>query len=169
MKNLLKIPILFTVVAVSACRSHKKVEVSDHYATDSCKVQTDLTVHSITNIEKNEYIDSLLAQDQLEFKDGAGEIRIHSNGEVSIKGLKSAHLMRQNTHKHSATTVTLNDSVAAKSQIKSTKTTTKATKANTVIPVASSIWLKVLSFIIIPILVLLTIRYIKSSWLNSKN
>ena len=158
MKNYLKIPILLTVIAFSACRSHKAIEVSDYSANDSCVAQTDLRVHSFTNIAKNETISSHLAQDHMEFSDGAGEIRIYSNGQVSIKGLKSANLMRQNTKKHSAMTVAITDSVTATSHEKSAKITTSATKAEATIPVSSSIWIKILFVIIIIILIIRFIR-----------
>lgn len=154
MKHFLKFPILFTVIAFSACRGHKVIEVSDYSANDSCVAQTDLRVHSFTNIAKNETIYSHLAQDHMEFSDGAGEIKIHPNGEVSIKGLKSAYLMHQNTKKHSVTTAAITDSVTATSHEKSTKITTSATKNNTSIPISSSTWLIVLFFIIIAILLI---------------
>ncbi len=154
MKHSLKFPILFIVIAFSACRSHKTVEVSNSSANDSCIVQTDLSVHSLTNIEKTESISSCIAQDHLEFSDGAGEIKIHPNGEVSIKGLKSAYLMHQNTHKQSEASVVTSDSITATSQEKSTKTTTSATKTNTSIPISSSTWIKIIFFIIIIILII---------------
>lgn len=166
MKHLLKFTFLFTVVAFAACRSQKTVEVSNHSANDSCEVQTDLRVHSITNIEKNESIASCFTRDHIEFSEGAGEIRMHPNGEVSIKGLKSASLMRQDTRKQSATTININDSVAAKSQIKSTKATTKATKVNAKIPAASSIWLKIVLVFCLVIIVFISTRYIHKSFSN---
>ena len=158
MKNFLKIPILFTVVAISACKSHKTVDVSNYSANDSCAIQTDLSVHSLNIIEKTESISSCITQDHLEFSDGAGEIRINSIGEVSIKGLKSAYLMRQNAHEQSVTTAATTDSITAKSQEKSAKITTFATKAEAKIPVSSSIWIKIIFFIIIIILLIRIMR-----------
>ncbi len=166
MKNPLKILFLFAVVAFSACRSHKAIEASNYSANDSCVVQSDLGIHSITNIETTESIASCLTQDHIEFNDEAGEISIHSNGEVSIKGIKSVYLLRQDTHKQSATAITTNDSVTAKTQVKSEKVTTKANSIN---PIASSIWLKIFFFIALTFLSFLTIRYLKKLWLNSKN
>ncbi|MDE6522686.1 MAG: hypothetical protein K2L17_07705 [Muribaculaceae bacterium] len=158
MKNYLKFSILFIVIAISACRSHKTVEVSNYSANDSCIVQTDLSVRSFTNIEKTESISSCIAQDHLEFSDGAGEIRINSIGEVSIKGLKSAYLIHQNTHERSVTTATTTNSLTATSNEKSAKITTSATKAEATIPVSSSTWLKIILFIIIIILIIRFIR-----------
>lgn len=158
MKNFLKFPILFTVIAVSACRSHKTVEVSDYSTNDSCVVQTDLRVHSLANIEKNESIASRLTQDHMEFSEGAGEIRIYSNGEVSVKGLKSAYLIRHEAHKQSTITAAINDSLDAKSHIQSSKTTVAATKANAITSSTSSIWLKFILFMIIAILIIRIVR-----------
>lgn len=166
MKNLLKFTFLFTVVVFSACRSHKTVEVSNYSSNDSCEVHTDLRVHSISDIEITESIASRLKQDLVEFNDGAGEIRINPNGEVSIKGLKSANILRQDVHKQSSTSVTTNDSVTAMSQIESVTATTKATKANATIPVASSSWLKFIIVFGMIIILFISTRYIHKHFPN---
>lgn len=169
MKKFLKFPIIFTVIAVSACRSHNTVEVSNYSTNDSCEIKTYVRALSLTNIEQNESIVSRLTQDHMEFNDGTGEIRIHSNGEVSIKGLKSAYLTRHDIHKQSATTATIKDSLTAKSHTKSTKTTDVTSKANTTIPATFSLCLKILSLIVLIILSILSILYIKKLWYSSKN
>ena len=158
MKNFLKIPILFTVVAISACRSHRIVEESNYSDKDSCEIQTEVIAHHLTNVEKTESISSSVAQDHLEFSDGAGEIRINSIGEVSIKGLKSAYLMRQNTHERSVTTAATTDSLTAKSQEKSLKATDTMSKAIETNPNVSLIGIKLTLFIGIIIVFILSIR-----------
>lgn len=154
MKNLLKIPILFTVLATSACRSHKTADVSNCSSNDSCVVQTDLNVHSITNVEKTESISSCLAKDHMEFSDGAGEILIHSNGEVSVKGLKSVYHTNYDTHKQSVITADINDSLTAKSHSKSTKATVSATKTTDTILATPSVLFKIILFMIIALLLI---------------
>lgn len=166
MKNFLKFPILFTVLAACGCRSHKTVEVSNYSSNDTCVVQTDLSVHSLTNIEKTESIFSCHAQDLMEFSDEAGEIRIHRNGEMSVKGLKSAHLIRHDIHKQSETTAASNDSLTAKSHTKSSMATSTATKANSTIPATFSIWLKILLFIRLIILLIISTRHVLKRFFN---
>lgn len=166
MKNFLKFPILLTVLAACGCRSHKTVEVSNYSSNDTCVVQTDLSVHSLTNIEKTESISSRLAQDLMEFSDGAGEIRIHRNGEMSVKGLKSVHLVRHDIHKQSAITAAINDSLTAKSHTKSSMATSTATKANATIPATSSIRLKILLFIGLILLLIISTRHVLKRFFN---
>ena len=166
MKNLLKYPILVSFIAISACKSHKPVEAFNYSANDSCMVQTDLSVHSLSNIEKNESITTRLAQDHLDFSDGGGEITIHPNGEVSIKGLKSAHLMRHDSHKQSATTASNNDSITAKSQTKTAKTTDAKSKTMVTNPTSSSIWQKILLLILLIIVFILSMRFILKRFSN---
>lgn len=169
MKNLSKFPILFIVVAFSACRSHKAVEVSNYTSNDSCIVQTNLGISSHINTETTESISSYIAKDFMEFSDGAGEIRIHSTGDVSIKGLKSACIMSRDYHKQSATTVALNDNVNANSYKKSANETAAEAKDISIIPIGSSIRLKIFSFMTITAIIFLAMRYFKKLWLNSKN
>lgn len=166
MKHSLKFPILFTLIAISACRSHKTVEVSNYSTNDSCIVQTDLRVHSLSNIEKNESITTRIAQDLMEFSDGAGEILIHSNGEVSIKGLKSAHITRHDTHKQSATTDTTSDSITAKTQTKSIKTRVATSKSMATNPTFSSTWLRILFFVGLILIFVLSMRSVLKRFFN---
>lgn len=166
MKNFLKFPILLAVIAVSACRSHKTVEASGYSANDSCIVQTDLSIHSLTNIEHSESITTHLAQDHMEFSDGAGEITINPNGEVSIKGLKSADLMHHDTHTQSITTVSTNDSITVQSLAKTAKATDTTTKAISTNPTVSSTWLKTLLIIALTIIVILSFRSILKRFFN---
>ncbi|MDE6697699.1 MAG: hypothetical protein K2K25_12535 [Muribaculaceae bacterium] len=158
MKNYLKIPILFTVFAISACRSHKTVEQSNYSANDSCEIQTEVRVHYLTNFEKTESISSCLVQDHLEFSDEAGEIRIYSNGEVTIKGIKSAYIMRNDTHKQSTTTTAVTDSITAISNEKSVKATDTTSRAIATNPTFSLIWIKITLFIGLIIVFILSIR-----------
>ncbi|MDE5998048.1 MAG: hypothetical protein K2G77_07565 [Muribaculaceae bacterium] len=166
MTNFSKFPILFAVIAISACRSHKTIEASSYSANDSCIVQTDLSAHSLTNIEHNESIITHLAQDYMEFSDGAGEIRINSVGEVSIKGLRSVYLIHQNTHEQSVTTAATTDSLTAKSHTKSVKKTATATKANAAIPAISSSQFKIILFIALIIIFILSIRSVLNRFFN---
>ena len=158
MKNYLKIPILFTVVAISACRSHKTVEQSNYSANDSCEIQTEVIAHNLTNIVKNEIISSHFVQDHLEFSDEVGEIRINSNGEVSIKGIKSDDIMRNDTHKQSTATTAVTDSITAISHEKSVKATDTTSKAIATNPTVSLIWIKITLFIGLIIVFILSIR-----------
>ena len=166
MKNLLKYPILVSFIAISACKSHKPVEAFNYSANDSCMVQTDLSVHSLVDIEKNETISSRLAQDHMEFSDGGGEITIHPNGEVSIKGLKSTYHMRYDSHKQSATTASNNDSIIAKSQTKTAKTTDATSKTTATNPKDSSMWQKILLLIVLIIVFILSIRFVLKRFFN---
>ena len=160
MKNLLKFPVLFTVIAISACKSHKSVESYNYSANDSCAVKTDLSVHSLVGIGKNETNSSHLAQDHMEFSEGAGEITINPNGEVSIKGLKSADFMHNDADKQSITTVASNDSITVQSQTKTAKASYATKKTMTTNPTVSSIWQKTLLFIALIIIVILSIRFL---------
>ena len=158
MKNFLRIPILFTVITISACRSHKIVEESNYSDKDSCEIQTEVIAHHFTNVEKTESISSSVAHNHIEFSDGAGEIKINPNGEVSIKGLKSAYLMHQNTHEQSVTTAMTADSLTAKSQEKSLKVTDTMSKAIATHPNVFLIWIKITLFIGLIIVFILSIR-----------
>lgn len=159
MKNISKFPILFAVIAISACRSHKTVEVSNYSANDSCEIQTEVRAHRLINVEKTESISSFIAHDHMEFSDSTGEIRINSNGEVSIKGLKSAYLVRHDIHQKSVTTAATIDSIAVQSHEKSVKITTTATKAVATNPILSDILLK---FIFLMMIIILLIRIRRS-------
>ncbi|MDE6560950.1 MAG: hypothetical protein K2K75_06200 [Muribaculaceae bacterium] len=166
MKNLLKYPILVSVIAISACKSHKPVEAFHYSANDSCLVQSNLSVNSFVAIEKNETISSRLAQDHMEFSEGAGEIIINSNGEISIKGLNSADLIRHDTHKQSITAVSTNDSITVQTQAKTAKATDTTSKAVSANPTVSSTWQKILLFIAFIIIVILSFRFLLKRFFN---
>lgn len=157
MKTFSKFPILFAVIAISACRSHKTVEVSNYSANDSCEIQTEVRAHHLINEEKTESISSCIAHDHMEFSDSAGEIRINSDGEVSIKGLKSAYLIRHDIHQQTVTTSATNDSIIVQSHEKSAKTSAIATKTNAITSSTSSLWIEFILFMLIAILIIISI------------
>lgn len=92
MRNYNKIPFLFTIVVFSGCKSSKMIEESSFSYVDSCAVESTVNMQTLTASVAVESIAASCTQDHFDFQDGSGEIQIHPDGEVTVKGLKSASL-----------------------------------------------------------------------------
>ncbi len=164
MKNYAKLSFLLAIAILSDCGSHKAIEESIYVSSDSCKSETTLNVQSLTNIAVTESADSNYRQVHFDFEDGAGIIQIHSDGEVTIKGLKSASLTRKSDHKISDVQISVSDSLSTESYAESNSAVASEVKIRKDTPTSKSNWLKYL-FLVISILmvILLSLKRIKAS------
>ncbi len=169
MQNYSKISFLFAILALSSCHSRRVTEVSGYTAQDSIAVQTDLKVYSLTNIEKSESISSCSSHGSMYFDDGRGEIKIYPNGEVTIKGLKRAHLIAEERHELKAAKEVVNDTLTVNSHSKAAAATSFDIKADKTITADCFMGIKILRLIptAIIILLILSILYLKKLWLKS--
>ncbi len=148
MNNFAKFSILMAIAMLFGCRGQKAIEESVYVASDSCKVETSLNVQSLTNMVITESADSSFLQNHFDFEDGAGIIQIHPDGEVTIKGLKSASLIRQSRHKTADIQLSVSDSISAESHSEFSSATGKEIKTRKDTPTSKSNWLKYLLLVI---------------------
>ncbi len=144
MRNLANLSIIVAIAMVSGCRSHKAIEESAYTINDSCSLKTSVQVQSMTNIGDSESVDSSLRQDHFDFEEGAGIIQINPDGEVTIKGLKSASLLRKSNHKTSDVQISVSDTLSAESNSESNSAVASEVKTRKDTPSSNSNWLKYL-------------------------
>ncbi len=164
MNNFAKFSIFMAIAMLFGCRGQKAIEESVYVASDSCKVETSLNVQSLTNMVITEYADSSFRQNHFDFEDGAGIIQIHADGAVTIKGLKSASLLRKSNHNASDGQISMSDRLSAESHTESNSTVVCEVKTRKDTPSANSNWLKYLLLVIsILMVILLSLKRIKAS------
>ncbi len=163
MRNYAKFSILMAFAMISGCRSQKAIEESAMVAADSCKVETSLNVQSLTNIAATETSDSSFSQDHLDFEEGAGIIQIYPNGEVTIKGLKSASLSHQSRCKTADIQISESDTLSAESVSESNSTVASEVKTRKNTPTSNSNWQKHLLLVItLLVVIFLSLEILKS-------
>ncbi len=150
---------LIVILALSACRSHKTTEQTHYVANDSCTTQTNLQLHSISEMAKTELISAHVSQDHIDFHDSIGEIQIQPNGQMTIKGIRSANIARQEIKRLSEMQISLSDSLTEDSSIESGISISSDVKTKTDTPTSSLNWNNISLFIAISLLLLLAIRY----------
>lgn len=162
MKTFTKTSFLLAITILASCRSHKKMEESSFSSKDSCTVQTSMSLQSFTNVLAAESISSSLTQDHFDFHEGAGEILIHTNGDTTIKGLRSAVLARKTQNKESETHVSLSAGLSSESHSESSNVIVKDEKTVTNNLTSSNlIRIRLLLIVIILIAGLLSLKHIK--------
>ncbi len=143
------------IAMISGCRSHKTLEESAIAATDSCTAESIIKVQSLTKIAVEESTDTSACTDYFDFEDGAGIVQIHSDGEVTIKGLNSASLTHKSSHKTSDIQISESDSLLAEFHSESYSTVAKEDMSSSETPSSNSTWIKRLLLVIIFLLVLM--------------
>ncbi len=117
---------------------HKSLEIGDDLGTES--------------------EDSSIRQDHFDFVEGAGIIQIHPDGEVTIKGLKSAAFTRNSIHKTDELQLSESDSLSAESNSESNSSITSEAKTKSETPIPNSRWYKLL-FLVGAIFLVFCIKY----------
>ncbi len=106
------IPILLTLLTLLSCKSHKTPNSLNYHETDSCTTNTNLNVSSILSIIASDTINSTHNQDHIDFFENEGEIQIHPDGKVYIKGVRSADIARTDLQKTSTLDIVVQDSLS---------------------------------------------------------
>lgn len=160
MRNYAKFSIIMALAILSACRSHKVkvIEESAWTSSDSCTVESTIRIQSLKNIAAAESSDSSFHQDHFDFEEGAGMIQIHPDGEVTIKGLKSASLIRKSNRKTSNIQISESDTLSSESYSESYSATTSEVKPKSETPISTPRWIKLL-FLVGAIILVICIKY----------
>lgn len=163
MRNYAKFSLLMAFAMLYGCRSHRAIEEATFVANDSCNLESSVNVQRLTDIIAIESVDSISLHDHFDFEDGAGVIQILPDGEVTIKGLKSASLTRNAKCQTSDIQISSSDSLFAESHSKSSSAIESNAKTRRDIPISKSNWLKYLLLVIsILICVLLSLQLLKA-------
>ncbi len=156
-----KILPLILLSLIASCKSHKTITDSTYTASDTLSSQTTLQLHSHTEIQTAESISSRQSHDHIEFQDQNGEIQIHPDGKISIKGLKSADLLGHTYYKHSKEIINSKDSLAVQSSMESVSSVSAISASEIVNSNNNSLRLKI-------ILILLLTLILTALWHKSK-
>ena len=149
---------------LSSCRSQQKLVESTGSAIDSCISKQELLMQSVMNMDINDSMTSNLIKKHIRFCEGTGEIQIHPDGEVTIKGLKSADITRHDLCEKSATRTSISDSLASETNTESIQAMSVASKEKTVGRIRPYSRLKTIFLFALTIIILISVINFKKLW-----
>ena len=149
---------------LSSCRSQQKLVESTGSAIDSCISKQKLLMQSVMNMDINDSMTSNLIKKHIRFSEGTGEIQIHPDGEVTIKGLKSADITRQDLCEKSAVRTYISDSLSSETDTEFVQTISVAAKEKTVDRLSPYSRLKTILLFALTIIILISVIDFKKLW-----
>lgn len=163
MRTFTKSSFLLSLAILASCRSHQAMEESSFTSKDSCTMQASIISQNLTNALATESISSSLSQDRYDFHEGVGEILLHPNGNVTIKGLRSASLARKTQNKESDIHISSSGNFSSDVHSESSNAVAKDEKSVIENPASSNLTrIRILLIVAILIAALFSLKHIKT-------